>query len=72
MPKTTLNLVKIGSSNGVILPAKDLKKLGAKDGAKMDIIFDIAKEEDPQTDLMSAYAQFKKQYASTLKNLSNR
>ena len=72
MIKTTLKLVKIGSSSGVILPAKDLKKLGVKNGATMRVSFEVAAQQDPQAELMSAYEKFKKQYSTTLKNLNNR
>lgn len=68
---TTRSVIDIGTSQGITLPAKELKALGIKKGDKVKaVIYPVLKEEDDQ--LAREYAEFVKQYGETLKNLSQR
>lgn len=67
---TTQKLIKIGSSQGVTIPAKLLRELGVKQGDEIKIVAEAA---SPQQDkLMDEYGAFVKQYGQTLKNLADR
>ena len=67
---TIQNTIKVGTSTGVTLPAKELKRMGIKIGDPLKVTFEpIAAQPDT---LASEYADFKKQYGDTLKNLSGR
>jgi antitoxin component of MazEF toxin-antitoxin module len=64
---TTQKIIKIGTSRGVTLPAKELKRLGVDVGDDVKITLEPVESQD---DLMRDYEAFKKQYAQTLKGLS--
>lgn len=66
---TTQKLIKIGSSRGVTLPARELKALNITEGDEVRVTIEPVK---PQRTLAHEYADFKKQYGETLKNLSER
>jgi hypothetical protein len=71
MIKTRQKLIKIGTSRGVILPAKALE--GIADGAELDItIKPVGAASDPQAALMKDYQEFVAEYGQTLKNLAQR
>lgn len=67
-------LIKIGSSDGVTIPKKELAKLGAKRGDELKITAELVHQKDqPKHDkLMKEYDAFVEQYGDTLKNLSDR
>lgn len=65
-------VIKIGSSTGVTLPAKDLKHAGLKPGDEVEISVQPIKPTSKSTKLDAEYTAFKKQYGETLKNLANR
>ena len=65
---TTQKIIKIGTSRGVTIPAKQLKVLGVSDGAEVRITIEAM--EAPS--VMDEYVEFKKQYGDTLKNLATR
>lgn len=67
---TVQNSIKIGTSAGVTLPAKEFKRMGLKIGDPVKITFEPAKQD--HNELAADYAAFKKQYGETLKNLANR
>lgn len=65
---TTQKIIKIGSSKGVTLPAKQLQDLQVKEGDEVKVTIEpIVKQTIAQE-----YEDFKKQYGETLKNLANR
>ena len=66
---TVKNTIQIGDSAGVILPAKEFKRMGLKVGDPVKITFEPAEHQDS---LVDEYEAFKKQYGETLKNLANR
>ncbi len=67
-------VIKIGSSAGVTLPARDLKFANIEVGDEVEVtVTPINSSKDKKAEaLLANYESFKKQYAKTLKNLSNR
>lgn len=68
---TTQKLIKIGTSRGVTLPAKELKIAGIKDGDEMRITIEPL-ETRAVSRVDAEYEKFKLQYGQTLKNLADR
>lgn len=66
---TTQKIIKIGTSRGVTIPAKDLKSLHISDGDEVRITVEPIKRD---IGIRDEYAAFKKQYGETLKNLASR
>jgi antitoxin component of MazEF toxin-antitoxin module len=67
--KTTQKVIKIGSSAGVTIPAKDLKQAGINPGDEVTVSIELVENKDS---LPNEYAVFKKKYGQTLKNLADR
>ena len=65
---TTQKIIKIGTSRGVTLPAKELKALGVSEGAEVRVTVEAVN----QPNAIDEYEDFKKQYGETLRNLANR
>ncbi|PID31394.1 hypothetical protein CR983_01395 [Candidatus Saccharibacteria bacterium] len=68
---TTQKVIKIGSSRGVTLPAKELARLGIKEGDKLQISCELVKST-PKAKALKQYKSLKKQCNKALKNLANR
>lgn len=66
---TTQKIIKIGTSRGVTIPAKQLQELQIRDGDEVRVTIELIV---PAKTLSSEYDDFKKQYGDTLKNLSGR
>ncbi len=66
---TTQKIIKIGTSRGVTIPAKQLQELRLNEGDEVKLT--IEPIEKSQT-LTSEYGDFKQQYGETLKNLAER
>lgn len=71
---TIQKVIKIGSSRGVTLPARDLRALGIRDGDEVRLTVEQVKsiEQADKLLLSQDYDDFKKQYGKTLKNLADR
>ena len=71
---TIQKVIKIGSSRGVTLPARDLRALGIRDGDEVRLTVEKVKpiEQANKPSLRQEYDDFKKQYGETLKNLADR
>lgn len=71
---TIQKVIKIGSSRGVTLPARDLRALGIRDGDEVRLTVERVKpiEQANKPSLCQDYDNFKKQYGETLKNLADR
>ncbi|MCA9346721.1 hypothetical protein KC960_04485 [Candidatus Saccharibacteria bacterium] len=67
--KSTQKVIKIGTSAGVTIPAKQLKRAGIKLGDEVVISVESAQTAE---NLPPEYIKFKKQYGQTLKNLADR
>ncbi len=74
MIQSIQKLIKIGSSDGVTIPKKELAKLGAKRGDELMITAELVtkKEEQTHARLMEDYRAFVRQYGQTLKNLADK
>ena len=68
---TIQKIIRIGSSKGVTLPAKQLKQLGVDINDDVRITVETL-HKDPQDDLMREYKAFVDKYDETLTNLSDR
>ena len=71
---TIQKVIKIGSSRGVTLPARDLRALGIRDGDEVRLMVEKVKsiKQADKLLLSQEYDDFKKQYGETLKNLADR
>jgi len=69
---TIQKIIRIGSSKGTTLPAKQLKELGVDVGDEVRITIERVSGAAPHQELMEEYNTFKKQYDDTLRNLANR
>lgn len=71
---TIQKVIKIGSSRGVTLPARDLRALGIRDGDEVRLMVEKVEpiEQANKPSLRQEYDDFKKQYGETLKNLADR
>ena len=71
---TIQKVIKIGSSRGVTLPARDLRALGIRDGDEVRLTVEQVKpiEQANKPSLRQEHDDFKKQYGETLKNLADR
>ena len=71
---TIQKVIKIGSSRGVTLPARDLRALGIRDGDEVRLTVEKVKsiKQADKLLLSQEYDDFKKQYGETLKNLADR
>ena len=65
---TTQKIIKIGTSRGITIPAKDLKALGISEGAEVKVVI----EPMNKPTVMDEYKQFKQQYGETLRTLADR
>ena len=71
---TIQKVIKIGSSRGVTLPARDLRALGICDGDEVQLTVEQERpvKQTNKPSLRQDYDDFKKQYGETLKNLADR
>lgn len=65
---TTQKIIKIGSSRGVTLPAKQLQDLQLAEGDEVKLTIEPVRTKTIQDE----YTDFKTRYGETLKNLSDR
>jgi antitoxin component of MazEF toxin-antitoxin module len=66
-------IIKIGSSNGVSLPARELKAAGLTTGDEVEItVKPLIKDGDNQAELIKEYQAFKQIYGDTLAKLAGR
>ena len=65
---TTQKIIKIGTSRGITIPAKELARLGIKTGDEVEVNIESSKKST----IADEYSEFKKQYGETLKNLADR
>jgi antitoxin component of MazEF toxin-antitoxin module len=69
----TQKVIKIGTSKGVTIPAKDLRVLGIETGSSVKITIEPVVDISPENKkLQEEYQEFVAQYGETLKNLRDR
>lgn len=75
-PKNTTiqKVIRIGSSAGVTLPAKDLKRLGIKPGDEIKLNYSLAGRvpDSDKLELVEITQKLIKRHKQALKNLSQR
>ena len=70
MIQSIQKVIKIGSSGGVTIPAKQLKRQNIAFGDEVKVTIEPVKKQRDK--LMDEYQEFVEQYGATLKNLANR
>lgn len=71
MIESIQKVIKIGSSGGVTIPAKEMKRQGIKYGDEVKVTVEPFNEAN-HDQLMKEYEKFVGQYGQTLKNLADR
>lgn len=64
--------IKIGTSRGVILPAKELKRLGIKEGDELELVVRKKVEAASDKKVLETAMSIMHRYKSDFKNLANR
>ena len=72
MIQSTQKIIKVGSSGGVTIPAKELKHNNLTYGDTVKDTIEPIKDGDKQSKLIEEYKEFVAEYGDTLKNLSDR
>lgn len=72
--RTTQTLISIGSSKGITLPAKDLKRAGIKTGDELEVIVRKRNNSDEAGDseVMDAAKKILHDYKKDFENLARR
>ena len=65
---TNQKIIKIGSSRGITLPAKQLQEMQVQEGDEVKVTIESVRKKT----ISDEYANFKSQYGETLKNLADR
>lgn len=69
---TTQKIIKIGTSQGVTIPAKDLRAIGATAGDELEIIVRKKVSVATDTELIETANSLLKRYKQDFSNLANR
>lgn len=69
---STQSVINVGSSKGVILPAKALKEAGIKTGDKVDIQVRKHQENTEDAEVLKAARNILDRYDEDFKNLAQR
>lgn len=64
--------IKIGTSRGVILPAKELKRLGLKENDELELIVSKKTKSISDKRVLETALNIMNRYKSDFKNLANR
>jgi antitoxin component of MazEF toxin-antitoxin module len=72
MIQSIQKVIKVGSSGGVTIPAKEMKRNHIIYGDEVKITIEPVAKDDKHADLMKDYRAFQKAYGDTLKNLADR
>jgi antitoxin component of MazEF toxin-antitoxin module len=67
---TIQKIIKIGSSKGVTLPAKDLKRLGVDVGDEVELV--VRKQSSTDSGAVAVATALIERYEDDFKNLANR
>ena len=69
---TTQKIIKIGTSTGVTLPAKELKQMGVKVGDQLKVTFEQVSVDKDRLELVALTQKLIKRHEKALKNLADR
>lgn len=69
---TIQKIIKIGSSQGVTIPAKDLRALGVEAGDELEIIARPKAKQPSDNDVVDTANALLQRFDSDFKNLANR
>ncbi|QQS19350.1 hypothetical protein IPL85_03610 [Candidatus Saccharibacteria bacterium] len=69
---TIQKAIKIGTSRGVILPAKELKRLGVKDDDELELIVRKKSNAATNEEVITAADDILREYRTAFQNLANR
>jgi len=69
---TIQKVIKIGSSRGVTLPAKQLKLLGVKEGDEVEVVLRKRTEMASDKEVVEAAEKILEKYSKAFTNLANR
>ncbi len=69
---TTRSVIDIGTSKGITLPAKELRRLGVDTGDEVKVVLTVVKKPVSKSKIPEEYDSFVQQYGETLKNLADR
>ncbi|MFZ2494322.1 MAG: hypothetical protein WAW60_00925 [Candidatus Saccharimonadales bacterium] len=69
---TTQKIIKIGTSRGVTIPAKDLKALNADTGEELELIVRKKTAQTDSTDVLKTANSLLDRYNQDFSNLANR
>lgn len=72
MIQSIQKVIKIGSSGGVTIPAKEMRRQNIKFGDEVKVSVEPLAKDKEQQKLMREYEKFVDQYGQTLKNLADR
>jgi len=73
MIKSIQKVIKIGSSGGVTIPAKEMKRLGVTYGSQLKVTFEPVDEvKKDKVELVELTQKLIKRHQQALKNLSQR
>ncbi|HSX29817.1 MAG TPA: AbrB/MazE/SpoVT family DNA-binding domain-containing protein [Candidatus Saccharimonadales bacterium] len=70
MIQSIQKVIKIGSSGGVTIPAKEMRREDIAYGDEVKVTIEPAYK--PHDKLMDEYQEFVQEYGTTLKNLADR
>jgi antitoxin component of MazEF toxin-antitoxin module len=70
--KTTQKVITIGTSSGVTLPAKELRRAGIKPGDQIEVSFKRHVDNANDQEVMNTAKDLLKRYKDDYKNLANR
>ena len=69
---TTQKVIKVGTSLGVTIPAKEVRRLGAKKGDELIASYQKPKVDQHTLEVVSVTQNLIKRHKKALKNLSQR
>lgn len=69
---TTQKIIKIGTSRGVTLPAKELKQLGVKEGEDIEVVIRKKTTDASTQEVVDAATSILERYKKDFKNLAQR
>ncbi len=69
---STQKIIKVGSSSGVILPAKALKELGVHAGDEIEVTARVKSAPVTDSEVLQTASAILERYKQDFKNLANR